>query len=523
MSLRTDLPDPQRLLWETHSAFADVQSDAYRTKSGALSFDQLHKASLALTCRLQALPDAAARRPVLIWGHKDLRYPVAYWACLLAGMALVPVEPDTPAERLRQIAQSCDACAVLIASDTPGDANWVAEQTQALDLPVLSVDPFAAPGVLASRNIAKAQTSADDVAYIMFSSGTLGQPKGIQVTYANLADFILWLDDLLPETSFRAVTGNIRHCFDVSLFEIWTSWRRLLPITSLDHSDFAVSTSYIQRLAADQTGLWVSTPSIARLLLRNHRFNGEVLPHLGVFLFCGEALTKPIVAELFSRFPGCRVVNTYGPTECTVAVTSVDITQAHLDAPVDLPIGYARPGTEMAAIRATTAGEIEIRGACVGRGYLKLPEKQAKAFPEPGCYRTGDRGHQTEDGLWHFGGRIDREVKVQGVRIDLDDVEAHIRRQPGVEDAVVDTYVLRGEPRALNAYVIGATDDACLQRLAETLARDLPPYLVPRFWYAGFSTCLNKNSKLDRSRLSDVSKSAAFRHVHALPRAMATS
>lgn len=131
-------------------------------------------------------------------------------------------------------------------------------------------------------------------------------------------------------------------------------------------------------------------------------------------------------------------------------------------------------------------GEIEIQGASVGLGYLNLPEKQATAFPRPKCYRTGDRGRCTPGGLWYFEGRIDREIKVQGVRIDLDDIEAHIRRQPGIEDAVVEPYVLRGEPRALNAYVFGQHTATALQALGGTNGpRPAPlsgaPLLVRRF------------------------------------------
>jgi len=524
---------PHGVLRQIHRSFAGDPGDAYRTATGRLSFDQLHRAALALAQQLTAATGTTTaparttatgttrttgRRPMLIWGHKDPRYLVAYWACLLAGLPLVPTEPDTPPERLRQIAQGCNAAGILVAEAEPAAPARIAAALQGLALPVRQVDLSATPAARSDTATAlPADIAPDDVAYIMFSSGTLGQPKGIQVTYANLADFIRWQDQLLAEAPFAAVTGNIRHCFDVSLFELWSSWCRRCPITALNHAEFANSTGYIRRLQADQVGLWVSTPSIARLLLRNRRFTGDTLPALSTFLFCGEALTKQIVQSLFDRFPGCRVLNTYGPTECTVAVTSVEITPQHLAAAEDLPIGYARPGTTLTADPGPDSGEILIRGSSVGRGYLDLPDKQARAFPQPGCYRTGDRARRRADGLWYFGGRIDREIKVQGVRVDLDDIEAHIRRQPDIEDAVVEPYVLRGEPRALNAYVFGGQTTAGLKRLADQLARDLPPYLVPRFWYAGFGTPLNRNSKIDRAWLADAARTADHRHVHSLP------
>lgn len=498
--------DPRGMLQGIHAGFAGVAAPAYRTAAVDLSFAQLHDASAALAERLIAMDADQNRRSVLIWGHKDLQYMVAYWACLLAGMPLVPVEPETPVERLCQIAAVCQADVIL---DAMADAPFY-DILSAPGLPVLNIDVNAVP--LAPVTVP--DIAADDVAYIMFSSGTLGQPKGIQVTYTNLADFVDWLPELLPEAGHAGVTGNIRHCFDVSLFELWTSWTRLVPITALDHADFANSTGYIARLVNDGVTLSVSTPSITRLLLKNKRYNGDVLPQLTTFVFCGEPLTKRIVTELFACFPGCRVVNTYGPTECTVAVTSVDITTAHLSVEGDIPIGTPRRGVTVYTANDTPRGEMMIAGICVAKGYLGLPDKQARAFPAAQTYRSGDWAAVDAQGQWTFQGRMDREVKVQGVRIDLNDIEAHIRKQDGVEDVVVEPYTLRGEPRALNAFVIGDTSDETLADLAQTLASELPPYLVPRFWYSGFVAVLNNNSKLDRSHLLHAAKTATFKHVH---------
>jgi D-alanine--poly(phosphoribitol) ligase subunit 1 len=502
--------------------FADFEACTrvcYRHPAGDLRFSDLYEQVLALLDRLFSV--SKARSPVLIWGHKDRRYLVAYWACLIGGRALVPVEPETPLDRIRQIALACNAGAILIAAsnDNSPPELWNLDPS----FPAIEIEAdIASRRTDHARRLSASATAAiadDDIAYIMFSSGTLGQPKGIQVTYANLVDFIDWLDLLLPEAAaFSAVSGNIRYCFDVSLFEIWTSWLHRLPMTALDHADVANSTGFIRRLAADKVSLWVSTPSIVRLFLKNRRFGADTLPDCKTFVFCGEPLTKAIVSDLFQRFPGCRVINTYGPTECTVAVTSVDITHAHLLADHELPIGYARAATNLehssGADGSDAAQEIYIRGASVGRGYIGLPERQTYAFPEIDLYRTGDWGWKAVDGLWYFKGRIDREVKIQGVRIALDDVEAHIRGQAGVEEVVVSVFSLDDQPRALNAYVLGPQTADELRLLATQLSEQLPHYLVPRFWYAGFQVTLNKNSKLDRNAIVEAGAQAAARHVH---------
>ncbi|MGL6209192.1 MAG: AMP-binding protein [Paracoccaceae bacterium] len=506
--------------------FGGVARPAYRLAHATLDFGALHEAARQLLPQLARLPRAVERPPVLIWGHRDIRYPVAYWACLLGGFPLVPVEPETPPERVRQIAQTCDACGMLVADP---DETVAARFAGMADPDTFAILPVADPlGVKPCQSpltdAARLDAGDDDVAYIMFSSGSLGQPKGIKITYANLVDFIGWLDFLFPDAqAHRAVSGNIRNCFDVSLFELWMSWRMLLPMTALDHADLADSTGYVARLARDRVSLWVSTPSIMRLMLSNPRFSGRNLPELSTFLFCGETLGKPVVAALFDKFPGCQVINTYGPTECTVAVCATEITPADLAAAEELPIGWPRPGTQMASGpidgRDGSTGEILIRGRSVGRGYVRLPERQARAFPEPRLYRTGDEGLRGPDGRWYFRGRLDREVKVQGVRIDLAEIEAQVRRLPGIEDVVVEPYVLRGEARALQAFVLGATTEGELQNLALTLGRELPPYLVPRYWFAGFPVRLNANSKLDRSQLAAAARDASLRYVH-MPKAV---
>ncbi|UWR65936.1 AMP-binding protein [Phaeobacter inhibens] len=512
----SDSTEAHARLREIFAAFEGDSRPAYCVAGAELSFAALFDHARALGQRLHEQISGGRHKPVLIHGHKDIRYPIAYWACLLAGRTLIPVEPETPASRIKQIAETCGASTLLIAAPGGTDLSGGLSSTSLAMVPV--PDPL---GPIPEGPRAASQTDVikdQDLAYLMFSSGTLGQPKGIGITYANLVGFIDWLDVLYPENiEMTGVSGVIRHCFDVSLFELWMSWTRRLPLVALDHADFANSTAYINRLAEQGTSLWVSTPSITRLFLTNRRFNADQLPKLRNFVFCGEVLTKKIVTALFERFPGCRITNTYGPTECTVAVTSVDITEQHLQADQDLPIGAARPGTglEVAALADDLpGGELLIRGASVGAGYVGLPEKTKAAFPEAGLYRTGDRACLAKDGLWYFAGRIDREVKIQGVRINLNDVETHLRNLPGVEDAVVEPQMLRGVPHALSAYVLGVRAFADLQHLPATLAAELPPYLVPRYWYADFPAGLNQNSKFDRARLANAAADARLRHIH---------
>jgi D-alanine--poly(phosphoribitol) ligase subunit 1 len=229
--------------------------------------------------------------------------------------------------------------------------------------------------------------------------------------------------------------------------------------------------------------------------VRNKQFNAQTLPDLQTMLFCGEVLSKSLLETLWQRFPDLRIINTYGPTECTVAVTAVEITRAHLLDTRPLPIGYARQGTKITG--ATGSGgldELVITGRAVGLGYLGDAAKQAKSFPMAATYMTGDWG-QAFDDLWYFDGRKDREIKLHGHRIDLNTVEAALRATPGVEDAVVDVHP---NNRGLRAFVLGQTTPQALEQTARHLVQTLAAPMVPRFWYGSTLYPLNANSKLDR-------------------------
>lgn len=482
------------LIRSVHAAFAGCHRAAYLHIDGDLSFDALFGRSSALASTL-----VGDRSPVLIRGHKHASYLVAYWACLLAGRALIPIEPETPALRILDIAESCGAGLVLQTGALP-DVDLMGLQLR--DVTTFADCADGPPDVVISN---------DDVAYIMSSSGTSGNPKAIQVTYDNLAGFVRWLrDDLLCDMGFVAVSGNVRHCFDVSLFELWGSWLHHVPISALDHAEFMNSRKYIARYADHMVGLWVSTPSTIQYYLRDRQFTAASLPDLRGFLFCGEVLSKPLVRDLMARFPAARIINTYGPTECTVAVTSVDITADHLAAAAPLPIGVVRNGARL----ALKDGKIVIGGDCVGPGYINRPAQQAKAFVAHKTYDTGDIGSCDSDGNWYFHGRADREIKLQGVRIDLNEIEDQIRALPGVEVAVVDPHVIRQTPRALNAYVCGPQSRGGLAQLAKTMQDSLPPHMVPRFWYGCSSMPFNQNTKLDRSQLMAAAHTEDMKYVH---------
>lgn len=494
----------QATLIAVFARFKACQRTAALLDGQTLTFDRLYRSALRLALRLRAQGDG----PVVIYGHKQLAYLTAIWACIIAGRTFIPTESDNSVARLQQIIAGAQATLLLNLTATP-----TASLTAGAWLPVADGDE-AAPTPMLTATIREA--APHQSAYIMFSSGTTGLPKGIGVSYANVADFLGWIGRDFPLSG--AISGNIRYCFDVSLYELWLSWLFLQPLVVLDHQHFFNTRLALQAHAQQATACWVSTPTITRFYLNDKQFNAQTLPALRHFLFCGEVLSKELVSALWQRFPGARITNTYGPTECTVAVTAIDIQPHHLTDAAALPLGRARPGTRLTlATPDASRGELLISGASVGVGYLNAPPaQQARFFVNPrgeNSYRTGDIVSLQADVLY-FQGRADREIKLQGYRLDLNEIEQVLQSLPQVRDAFVETWSRQGHLQGIAAFVLGAEGEPDFALLGQLMAQRVPVWMVPKRWYAMSDQYLNFNSKLDRRAVSAATQSQGKYYVY---------
>jgi D-alanine--poly(phosphoribitol) ligase subunit 1 len=246
---------------------------------------------------------------------------------------------------------------------------------------------------------------------------------------------------------------------------------------------------------------------LAELCLHSKSFHSALLPELRAFMFCGEALTHQLCAELTERFPVARILNTYGPTEATVLVSAVWVTPELRQSELPIPIGRPIMGTRL---ETDDKGELLILGESVGPGYLNRPDLTAERFftAEDGArgYRTGDIC-ELIGGLWYYKGRADNQIKLNGYRVELEDIEKNLARLPNVLQAAVVPVREDGRVRELAAFVLLESEDGLspLKRaiaIKKQAAELLPAYMLPRKIVAVDAFPLNINGKIDRKALA---------------------
>jgi D-alanine--poly(phosphoribitol) ligase subunit 1 len=459
---------------------------AHVARGGRLTYADLAARSDALACHLHA--NVERGKPVVVHGHKEPAMLVAFLACIKAGNPYVPVDAHVPAARLAKIVAHARVGAVL----APG----------------VELDAVVARAGR-ERPPASARMRPDETVYIMYTSGSTGDPKGVQITLANLAGFVAWARQAHHIGTQRRFLNQAPFSFDLSVMDLYLALTTGGTLYSVDREMIENPLELRTMLAAADVHVWVSTPSFAEMCLADRQFSASRLPSLRSFLFCGETLAHATVRSLHARFAGAHVYNLYGPTEATVAVTSILVDRVLLETFPTIPLGAPRPDTQLLVVGpdqrplpSGERGEIVIDGPCVSPGYLHAPELTARAF-DGLRYRTGDAGRYDGDALL-FDGRIDFQIKLDGHRIELEDVARNLEALPAVERAVVLAVERDGRCEALAAFVVarGGAAETSTSELRAQLGTRVPAYMIPRDIVYRAALPMTANGKIDRARLA---------------------
>ncbi|MCI0158115.1 amino acid adenylation domain-containing protein [Leifsonia shinshuensis] len=483
-------------------------SPAVATEDVVLSYRELEERIDALAARLPAAGVHAEGR-VAVLCERSAELVIAFYATLRAGAAFVPLDPGLPDERLAWIAE--DAGVSVILSDSGLLARAERLGPGAAVLLVDSETPEQQP------RFDPPPVRPDQAAYVLYTSGSTGRPKGVVVSHAAIRNRILWMQETFSLTADDVVLQKTPLSFDVSIWEfLWplAFGGRLVVAPPESHTDPDRIAALIRRHGVT---LIHFVPSMLRAFLdaapEDARF-----PSVRAWFASGEALDRGVVDALHAH-SDARLHNLYGPTEAAIDVTWHPTTQNATTGriPIGRPIantGIRIVDDTMAELPVGGVGELCITGANVARGYIGRPGLTAERFladpfaAEPGArlYRTGDRARLRADGEIEYLGRDDDQAKVNGVRLELGEVEVALRSHPAVRDAAV--LVQRSATTQLVAFVTGMDplDQSALRR---HLAASLPASAIPSRFLPVEHIPLGRSGKADRARLAVLADEAA--------------
>ncbi|MGV9700199.1 amino acid adenylation domain-containing protein [Streptomyces sp. NPDC003470] len=499
----TAAPVPAATLHGLFEQRAAQDPDAVALVCGTetLTYRQLDERANRLAHRLRAVPGIGPDVPV---GVCLERSPAMVWTLLgilKAGAAYVPLDPEHPAERLAYLV--ADSGAPLIVTDTahtallPEGPDLLAVDRPAdlpHTLPTDTPEPVAEPG---------------DLCYLIYTSGSTGRPKGVRIEHRGVVNYLAGMQDAFPLAEGEGFLQATPLSFDVSAYEIfWPLWQGA-TVVLVPGSDRLNMTEVSRLMRAHRVVGLHFVPSLLDLFVSGVR-PGDCT-HLRYAFASGEPLQPTLVGRFTERFPG-DLVNLYGATEVSVDTTYWRASRTN-------PVGPVRAGRPMVnqtvyvldpdrrPVPAGVLGEVYLGGDSVGRGYHRRPELTAERFvPDPFrgglMYRTGDLGRFTADGELDLLGRIDRQVKLRGVRVELGEIEATLLTHDAVGVcAVVVREDTPGDKR-LAAYCVpapGATVD--VGELREWAAERLPRAMMPSAFAVLPELPLNRNGKVDHAAL----------------------
>ncbi|MCK9893460.1 amino acid adenylation domain-containing protein [Frankia sp. AgB32] len=458
--------------------------------AGSLTYGELDAAADAIAATLGRQGVRRGDR-VVVWAAKSPETVAAMQAVLRLGAAYVPVDGGSPVARVAAIARDCAARVVVtdrariprISGELGPDVRC-----EELDAPR---DP--APAVHVA-------TAPDDLAYILYTSGSTGAPKGVCLTHENARAFVDWAHDLLMPGEDDRFANHAPFAFDLSVLDLYVAFRAGASVHLIPPELSFAPARLVEFLHAERISIWYSVPSALAVMMRYGGLLDRPAPQtLHTVLFAGEPFPIAGLRDL-AGWTGARMMNLYGPTETNVC-TFHEVTKVDLERDRPVPIGIAASGDRVWALRdgggiaaSGEVGELVVDGPTVMPGYWGHP-------PQRGPYHTGDLVRVLPDGAFDYLGRRDQMVKIRGHRVELGEVEAILENHVDVAEAAA-VAVGEGADTRLVAFVAPRSGrDLGVLAVRRHLVAHLPRYMVADEVRIVSPLPRNGNGKIDRLAL----------------------
>jgi len=461
--------------------YSDFSGTAVACQERSISWASFYK-ELVDCCQRIAELRRSKHRAIIIMHDEDLAYPVYVAAALVSDLPFVPICKTDPEHKTKQILNKIGSGICIDASS----GLIKTFERKALDI----------------------STIPASTAYIIFTSGSTGDPKGVMIDKHSILGFVDWFNSNFPVMPSTAYSLSASYSFDLSLMSIFPFLANGQSIWRLEKGE-ANELPIVPNSLGEHNIHWVSTPSFMQLKLLNKALNPNSIANIGVFNFCGEALSIQLAKKLKDRFPKSRIFNSYGPTEATIAISTVEIEQPEQQSFSNL-LPIAKLQYPLQLLDSGNGFELQINGpqvmsAYLGEAILNTPDIVNTASKEPVArrYKTGDivdlnKGHI------YFKDRADSLVKYRGYRIDLSEIDAILAEHQHIEFSKTlaiskDNSIIR-----LVSFCLSESPVFCENRIKTHLSKRLPQYAIPSEIRLVDSIPISKRHKLSTTALLEL-------------------
>jgi L-proline---[L-prolyl-carrier protein] ligase len=460
---------------------AKINSSHIALESGErkISYSELQSLSARFT--------EGGSTPVALWSEKTPEAVAAILGILSSGRTCVPIDPLNPPERALRILKDSGAGKIFISSRQLEKSREFLSETS---IQVIEIEKLAA-----SQSFEK-RASPDDLAYLLYTSGSTGDPKGVMISNRAAMTFIDWSKEFFELQSSDRVASVAPFHFDLSFFDLFATLSRGATVCLCPREILVFPESTLDWISQSKITTLYTTPSLLASIASSNGL--ERLASVKRFLFAGEVMPPRILAKLMEAVPNAKFYNLYGPTETNVC-TYLEVSRpfhSETDVPIGIPCLYNRVeivDSSGRPVKPGVIGEIRVEGPNLMSGYWNS-QKISES------HLTGDFGWKDEDGIFHFQGRRDEMLKINGYRVEAGEVEVAICSHPDVcRAAIYKKSGLSGE--TLVAAVV-LEKEIGIKELKSFCREKLPPYMVPSEIEIYSELPLNANGKIDRQALA---------------------
>ena len=448
-------------------------------------------------------------RRVGILGSRSLAACAGVLGAMWNGAAYVPLNPANPEDRLARIFETVGLDAVV--ADEAGISALSPRLREMCHGKVFAPFAVTPERILSGQGPVRApeECESSDVAYIIFTSGSTGTPKGVMISFGSLRFLLDAVQERFQFNSDDRFSQAAELTFDVSVFDLFAAWGLGASVHVVPAHELMAPSRFIRRRGLS---VWSSVPSIPTIMRRMNMLRANAFPTLRYSLFAGEPLPIDLARAWQIAAPHSQVENLYGPTEATIVCIGSCYHDGITPTPDrgTVPIGLPFPGTKAAVLDCNlnplprgNNGQLALSGPNLALGYLEDPALTAARFVTisgESWYLTGDFARQDPSGIFHHLGRVDNQVKVLGNRVELEEVETHLRAAAGVDEVAAVAWPIHdGSAEGIIAFVVGASLDP--EEIRARMSSRVPAYMLPRRTIQLKSLPLNASGKVDRSAL----------------------